>query len=73
MWCLNLVFNSSESIFTGQAANAYGQYTQYTRGNGQTTTNAYDDFGMPLITATPGVQYLENTFDLASGDLTVLL
>ena len=58
------------SLFAGQAANANGQYTQYTRGNnGLTTARTYDDFGRPLTTAMPG-QYLANTFDPASGNLT---
>ena len=59
----------SETFFEATSANAFGQYTQYSRGNGTTTFNNFNDYGLPTNTHTPGVQNLSTSFDLSSGNL----
>ncbi len=61
----------SEHFFTAINGNAFGQYTQYSRGNGKTTTNTFDVYGLLDITQTPGVQHLNNSIDPSTGNLDV--
>ena len=59
----------SETFFQASSVNAFGQYTQYQRGNGKSTVNSYNDYGLPTNTYTAGVQNLSTDFELSSGNL----
>ncbi len=56
------------TLFTGTAQNGFGQFTQYTSGNGKASQNAYH-FGIPLRFYTQGVQDLRMTWDYTKGNL----
>lgn len=62
--------NNSITLFTANSANAFGQYTSYLLANGKTSTMQYDQFGLPDLFSTPGVQNLDFTFNVARGNLT---
>ena len=56
------------TLFTANAVNGFGQYTNYTLGNGKTSQNTYQ-YGIPTRFYTPGVQDLNFTFDYTKGNL----
>lgn len=56
------------TLFTANAVNGFGQYTNYTLGNGKTSQNTYY-YGIPTRLYTLGVQDLNLTFDFTKGNL----
>lgn len=52
---------SPVNLFTGSKLNSFGQYTNYTLGNGKAGQNTYN-YGMPARFYTAGVQDLNFTF-----------
>jgi RHS repeat-associated protein len=57
------------TLFTANAVNGFGQYTNYTLGNGRTSQNTYN-YGIPIRFYTPGIQDLNLTFNYNNGNLT---
>lgn len=57
------------TLFTANAVNGFGQYTNYTLGNGRTSQNTYN-YGIPTRFYTPGIQDLNLTFNYNNGNLT---
>lgn len=58
----------TENVFTGISMNGSGEYTQYSLGNGLTTTKTYN-YGIPTLLSTPGVQNLSLSYDYANNNL----
>jgi RHS repeat-associated protein len=56
------------TLFTANAVNGFGQYTNYTLGNGKTSQNTYY-YGMPTRLYTQGIQDLNLSFDYTKGNL----
>lgn len=68
---LTTVNADGTDVFVAGEANAYGQLTNYTLGNGITTERTYDEFGRPEDTYTVGEDVFEyyTVFDQATGNL----
>jgi len=66
---LTSVVDGTETIFTANEANAYGQLTNYTLGNGLTTIREYDGFGRPQDIYTEDVLELMHQFEEGTGNL----
>lgn len=70
---LNKVTNADNTItlFQTNAINSYGQYKQYTLGNGITSNKQYDAWGNPLTHTASNIPNLITTnFDLTTGNLS---
>ncbi len=59
---------SLKPIFTATAMNGFGQYINYTLGNGKASSHTYTN-GFPTRYNTPGVQDLKMAYDYAKGNL----
>jgi RHS repeat-associated protein len=60
--------NTGHTLYTANSMNCYGQATNYTLGNGLTSTLT-TDFGFPTRYYTPGIQDLNLSYNYATGDL----
>lgn len=56
-------------IWQGQNVNAFSQFTQYTYGNGITTTKTYDCLGLLRNISSSSVQNMDYSFDQETGNL----
>ncbi len=61
--------DNTVTLFSAGGLNAYSQYTSYTLGNGKTSSMQYNQFGLPDLFSTTGVQNLDFTFNIAKGNL----
>jgi RHS repeat-associated protein len=60
---------SPVALFTATAMNGFGQYTNYSTGNGKTSQITYN-YGIPTRFFTQGVQDLNLSFNYTTGNLT---
>ncbi len=60
---------SGITIFQTGTINAYGQYTQYTLGNGIVSNMGYDDHGFPESYSAGNIQNLSMDFDWQTGNM----
>ena len=65
----NWKIDNSNTLFNAKTCNNRGQITGYSLGNQLTTTRGYNDFGMPTLISTPGIQNLQYDFDILTGNL----
>lgn len=62
---------TATSLFTATGMNGLGKYTAYTYGNGKASTETYNmALGVQTQSLTAGIQNLNYTYDLQTGNLT---
>ncbi|WP_158563383.1 FG-GAP-like repeat-containing protein [Chitinophaga silvatica] len=63
--------STASNLFTATGMNGLGKYTNYSYGNGKTTTETYDPvLGALTQSVTSGIQQMSFTFDQTTGNLT---
>ncbi len=56
-------------LMAASSANNLGQFDNFTLGNNATSSIQYNEYGMPEIYDTPGIQYLQLNWDVSTSNL----
>ena len=62
--------DNTKTIFSANTMNVYGEYSNYTLGNGKNSNTIYDIYGKPKKFSTPNIQDLEYEYNDATGNIT---